>query len=125
MIDQQGTTNWTKAHFVCYVFLCVADSDLNIEETELEELKRALQATLEDEFDFGVIIRDVISEVGMQTYEEKKQFITANKSRFLSNQAEATKVMDGIEEIIMADMSIDPDEMEVYRFLKKQLITNF
>lgn len=125
MIDQQGTTNWTKAHFVCYVFLCVADSDLNIEETELEELKRALKSTLDGEFDFGVIIRDVISEVGMQTYEEKKLFISSNKSRFLNDQAEATKVMDGIEEIIMADMSIDPDEMEVYRFLKKELITNF
>ncbi len=121
MIDNSKIQEWTTSHFVCYIFLCIAESNFHIKSSELSQLRKHLEGVLGESESFPGVMKEVILEIGGHSLEDKKIFVNENKDRFLSDQLLKEKVIEGIEEIIMADLNIDVDEMEAYRFVKKAL----
>jgi hypothetical protein len=121
MLDHD-ISHWTSEYFITYVFMCVADSDDGIDPDELKEIEdHVIDILGGNRKAYQSILTEVEELVQYHSKQDKETFIRDNKNRFLSSEKEKEKVIEGIEDIIIADLHVDPDEMDIYRFIKKSL----
>ena len=111
--------NWTREHFITYIFFCMAYSDEDMDIEELETIKTFVQSIVECKDLSSSIIEDVKHEIITHNSEQKEDYIKNNINRFIKTEAGKQKLIQGIEEIIIADLSVETNEMEFYRFLKR------
>lgn len=121
MINQTETDRWSKIQFVTYLLLCVADADLHVDEAELEEIKNHLLNILDEGDCEATLMKEVLHEIRQHTDEEKKRFIEQHLSDYIHSPEEKEEIINAIEEIIVADLNVDVDELSFYRFLKREL----
>ncbi len=121
MIHAEKTANWTKEHFVTYVYLCVAGADYSVDEEEIKEIHDKVIETLGSEDDFNKVIGEVQAEIKDHNDKDRMDFISDNVGTFLPSQEERKQVLEGIEDVIVADGHVDSVEMVTYRFVKKAL----
>lgn len=108
---------WSKNHFVMFILLCIADSDNNIDEEELQEI--ADHAHLSG--DFNAMYHELHLVVRMLPLEYKIDLIAQHKNQFQLSSVEIEDTLSTIEEIILADTSIDREEIATYSKIKKAL----
>ena len=112
------TKNWEFHHFLTYILLKVGYSDEELTQEEIQEIKSSVCNLL-----YIRSADDIIQEVEpifrLQSSEDQVQFIKDHKSIFLTDQEKIDTVLQSIEEVIIADLSVDDDEMAVYRTIKK------
>lgn len=111
--------NWTREHFITYIFFCMAYSDQSMDESELETIKSFVLSIVECNELSGSIIEEVKTEIIHHSQEEKELYIEKNIEQFITSEEGKEKLIQGIEEIIIADLNVEADEMEFYRFLKR------
>ena len=111
--------NWTREHFITYIFFCMAYSDEDMDSEELETIKTFVQAIVECKDLSSSIIENVKNEIVSHSKEKKETYIKDNINSFIKTEEGKQKLIQGIEEIIIADLSVETDEMDFYRFLKR------
>ena len=111
--------NWTREHFITYIFFGVAYSDDSIDENELSTIKQFVLTIVECDELSSSIIEEVKNVIVNHTEAQKETYIKQNMEKYISTDDEKQKLIDGIEEIIIADYNVESDEMEFYRFLKR------
>jgi hypothetical protein len=112
-------SHWSFDHFCTYILLCLASSDHDLDEKELQTIRDFLneQEIKKPE----VLIKELLVVIKYQTADERTIFIEKNIPTFVHNPEDAKSLMDVIEELIISDFTIDPDEMNLYRMIKKNV----
>lgn len=116
-IDQE----WSFEYFLTYILLHVASSDHHVDEKEMQQINIALQDLTHSDVHFDEIYDDIHVFVEKQSPQEREAFIKKYKHQFITTENARELVIQGIEEVIMADLNIESDEMDTYRFIKRIL----
>ena len=91
MIDTSIINDWDKAHFIAYICLCVAASDNNIDDSELEETKAKVYEFLGEDIDYDLLMNEVLIELKNHTLQDKKDVINMKRNKFFSSIEERTR----------------------------------
>ncbi len=122
MQDNEIINNWDFNHFMIYLYLCIADSDYNITDDEIEEIEKKLQNNLlKDGEDSKKMIAEVLKEFKQHTDYEKTAFINENVKAYCTEESVKRKIITGLEDIMAADGVIKSVEIIMYRYIKKTI----
>lgn len=120
MVDKSLTNNWSYEHFVIYLYLCIADSDYNITDDEIEEIHGKVSKTLENG-NYMKAITEVLREFKNHTDYEKTDIIANYASHYCKNEEVRSKILADLEDVMEADGIIKSVEMIMFRYIKKTL----
>ena len=115
--EQFNISHWSKDHFFIFTFLCIADSDNSLDEIELLEIAKHISTTE----NVPAILNEVHSIVRILPEEYRIGLIQHQKHAFNFTEDEIEHVLCTIEEIILADTSIEREEIAMYSKIKKAL----
>ena len=121
MVDEAKIKEWDFNHFVVYLYLCIADSDYNITDDEVDEIEDKLQSTLLKGTNSKALISEVLKEFKHHTDYEKTANINENVSIHCSDEDIKKKIIQGLEDIMAADGVIKSVEVIMYRYIKKTI----
>ena len=112
-----NTSHWSFDHFCTYTLLCLASSDHDLDEKELKTIRTFLnEQEIENPEE---LIEELLVVIKYQTVQEREKFIIDSFTQFVKTADDAQDLVDIIEELIISDFTIDPDEMNLYRMIKK------
>lgn len=111
------TTSWSFDHYCTYVMLCFASSDHELDEEELKSIQSFLSHT--KILDQNRLIQELNTVIKYQTEEEHLEFIEDRFEHFVETEEDFTRLIESVEDLIVADFEVAPKEMELYRKLKK------
>ena len=120
MIDKNQTKNWQYEHFVIYLYLCIADSDYNISDDEIEEIHGKVSKTL-NSGNYMKTITEVLREFKSHTDYEKTDIISSYAGKYCVEEEVKEKVLKDLEDVMEADGIIKSVEMIMFRYIKKTL----
>ena len=113
--------HWKYEHFVAFVLLSIADSDHNVEEEELQEIKSRINRIVQDFSKTDEIIIEVKEEVSHLSISEMIAVIDENLTKFLPTVVTRDQLKIDMEETIVSDDSVDTAELEIFRAVKKAM----
>jgi len=120
MVSKEQVKNWGYEHFVIYLYLCIADSDYNITDDEIEEIHDKVSQTLESG-SYMKTITEVLREFKNHTDYEKTDIINENAVLYCKDEAVKNKILKDLEDVMEADGIVKSVEMIMYRYIKKSL----
>lgn len=120
MVDKELVKNWEYEHFVIYLYLCIADSDYNITDDEIEEIHDKVSKTLETG-SYMKMITEVLREFRNHTDYEKTDIINENALLYCKEPNIKNKVLKDLEDVMEADGVVKSVEMIMFRYIKKVL----
>lgn len=113
---------WTKDHYMIYLYLCVANADYNMSDSELEKLHSKFDDREEDlDRNYSTYIKDVLREYKQHTDMEMNDFIIDYAQKFCNDSKSKEKVMSDLKEIIEADGIVKDVETIMYRNIKRMI----
>lgn len=115
--------NWTKYHFLSFLFLFAAQSDSNVDKEELGVIKEELDRFVDRDHtnaNSKNILKEVIPVYREKTPTEIINFINDHKKEYL-NDSDRIEALDSVENIFAADLEIANSELNSYRFIKSLL----
>ena len=112
-------SHWSIDHFCTYILLCLASSDHDLDENEVQTIKNFLSQ--QDIKKPDTLIKELLIVIKYQTIEDRFQFIENKFSSFIQNSEDAEALVVVIEELIITDFTIAPNEMDLYRIIKKMI----
>lgn len=110
-------SHWTKDHFIIFTFICIADSDNDLDKSELLEIAKHIDFVE----DISALLKDVHSVVRVLPEDYRIGLIENHKSQFNLTEEDIEQTLSTIEEIILADTSIEREEIAMYSKIKKAL----
>lgn len=110
-------SHWSKDHFIIFTFICIADSDNELDKSELLEIAKHIKIVE----DIPTILKDVHSVVRVLPEEYRIGLIENHKNQFNLTPDEIDDCLTTIEEIILADTAIEREEIAMYSKIKKAL----
>ena len=114
-------SQWTKAHFGAYIFLCIADADEDMDKKEVEKMQDFLEH-LHFEYDNAFELLKSVRKIHQKHSQDLRiNFISTKHHIFFESDDELHNIVDHIEELILADDSIDRDEIKMYSRIRKAL----
>lgn len=120
MVDKEQVKNWKYEHFVIYLYLCIADSDYNITDDEIEEIHGKVSKILEGG-NYMKTITEVLREFKNHTDYEKTDIINENASLYCKEESVKEKILKDLEDVMEADGIVKSVEMIMFRYIKKAL----
>ena len=121
MQDEEKLNQWKFEHFLIYLYLCIADSDYNITDDEIEEIESKLSSSILEKKDYSQTIAEVLREFKNHTDYEKTAFITENVPIYCTDDDIKKKIIKGLEDVMAADGIIKSVEVIMYRYIKKTI----
>ena len=121
MQDQDKIAEWKFEHFLIYLYLCIADSDYNITDDEIEEIENKLKSNLLDDRDYTDMIAEVLREYKNHTDYEKTAYISSHVPKYCNDEETKKKIIKGLEDVMAADGIIKSVEVIMYRYIKKTI----
>lgn len=121
MINNNTINNWVYEHFVCYLYLCIADADYNISDDEIDKIHEKISRSLKHGKNYIKIIAEVLNEFKNHTDYERTDFINKNVKKYCIDSNTKSKIISDLEEIMEADGIIKSVEMIMFRYIKKTI----
>ena len=112
-------SHWSFDHFCSYVLLCLASSDHDLDDKELQTVKDFL--IHQDIKNPDALIKELLVVIKYQKVEDRITFIKTQFPTFVKTHEEAQTLVEVIEELIISDFTIAPDEMDLYRIIKQMI----
>lgn len=119
MTNQELIQDWSIEHALSYVFLSIANSDCDIDAEELLEIKNIIYQYTKSDDITNEYLKIVLPTIQSHDFERKKEMISLLKESFFQSPEILTEVLENIEEIIIADMVVEDQEMELFHFIKR------
>jgi hypothetical protein len=111
--------NWTYTHFLIYLYTCIAASDYNISEEEIEQLHLKLDNIFLPEQEVERMFHEVLSVYKNQNDIEVIEFINHYAKKYLQTTDEKQKILADLQEMIKADGIVEPGEKIMFLTIKK------
>jgi nicotinamide mononucleotide adenylyltransferase len=111
--------NWTYTHFLIYLYTCIAASDYNISEEEIEQLHLKLDNIFLPEQEVERMFHEVLSVYKNQNDIEVIEFINHYAKKYLQTTNEKQKILADLQEMIKADGIVEPGEKIMFLTIKK------
>ncbi len=112
-------SHWSFDHFCAYILLCLASSDHDLDESELQTINDFLKEQ-------GIknpttLIDELLIVIKYQKVKDRIAFIETKFATYVTDKKSAQHLVNEIEELIISDFTIAPDEMDLYRIIKKMI----
>lgn len=114
-------SSWTKSHFCTYLFLCIANADNNLQLKEITTIQDFLERMHIDKKNSITIIEEVKKFINNQNPEERLDFIKVIYSKLSLSKQQINAIMEELEEMILADNSIEKTEIMMYSKIRKAI----
>ncbi|HCQ30588.1 MAG TPA: hypothetical protein DIU39_09895 [Flavobacteriales bacterium] len=111
--------NWTYTHFLIYLYTCIAASDYNISEEEIDQLHLKLDSIFLPEDEVERMFKEVLSVYKKQNDVEVIEFINHFAKKYIQSADEKRKILADLQEMIKADGIEEPGEIIMYLTIKK------
>lgn len=113
--------NWKNYDFCAYILLCVADADHHMDMREFHSIEKSI-----DRLDLGghhphQLCDDVFNTFESHSAELRINFVETKWPLFFSKVEDMQVIIEEIEEIILADFTINKKEIRVYNQIRKAL----
>ena len=120
MIDHQKVSqDWTKNHFLLYLYLCAIEADEVLQESEVDELLDKYESMGIDDENYVQTINDILIEYKSHTEKEIIEFIHKYIPEFFSDKESADFLISNLKELSMSDGKINPEESDIIKLVER------
>jgi uncharacterized tellurite resistance protein B-like protein len=120
MIDHQKVSqDWTKNHFLLYLYLCAIEADEVLQESEVDDLLDKYESMNISDENYVETINDILIEYKAHTEKEMVEFIHQYVPQFFSDKESATFLIDNLKELSMSDGKINPEESDIIKLVER------
>jgi len=111
--------NWSYTHFLIYLYTCIAASDYNISEEEIDQLHLKLDSLYMPGQEVDRIFKEVLAVYKKQNDVEVIEFINHFAKKYITSAEEKQKILADLEDMINADGIVEPNEKIMFFTIKK------
>lgn len=115
--EKFNLSHWSKNHFIVFILLCIADSDNHMDEEEIIEITKLIKI----DGDIQQVVAEVHAVILILPEEYRMELLATKKTQFNLSIEEVENTLHTIEDIILADTSIERAEIAMYSKIKKIL----
>ena len=119
-INLELNRDWEPEHFLTFILLYVASSDLSIDDEEISEMETAVKKHTSVN-NFSAVYDQVYLVFKFLNKDEQTLLISNNKQHYITDEDSLEMTLSCIEEVIMADLSVEDEEAHAYTALKRIL----
>lgn len=113
--------NWTKNHFLIYLYIVLANSDFEISKIEIKKIEAKMKKHIPNENDFHVIFEEAYDLFETQNDVTVADFILHQASRLFANKTEIEVMIKNLKELAFADNNESNEETLSLLNIKKIL----
>lgn len=113
--------NWTRTHFLCYLYIVIAHADFNISKDEMKKITARLKKKLQDDMLVEEVFEEVFDVFESQNDAAVSDFILHQAARFCGNAADVDNIMQNLKELALADDVQSAEETGMLLQVKKIL----
>ena len=119
---EEALKNWTKLHYLVYLYICIGKSDYSLIDVEIEEIFEKLDK-LEGfaDVDKKRVFKEVLKVYNQHTDSEIYDFIKQYNEANPFSPEDKKKILKDLEDIMEADGIVKDVEMIMYRYIKKMM----
>lgn len=118
MIHTDITSSWVYEHFLMYLFICIADVDCLISDSELSTIQNKALANI-DKQRCTKLVSEVFREYRSHTEDERKEYIKENVPKYLRTESIKQRVINSLSEIITDHSDSEDLEQIMFRYIRK------
>ena len=110
----------TYEQFVAFTLLCITGSDFDIDSDELSEIESILNRISPNDRPSSETIPEITALLKTLDDAGKKEFIATHIPIFLTTEELRAQFKEDMEEVIVADLSVEASELGMFNFVKRK-----
>lgn len=122
MIDHRKVEqDWTKNHFLLYLYLCAIEADDVLEESEVDDLLDKYETLAIEDDSYVETFNDVLIEYKAHDEKEIIEFIHQYVPDFFADPKSRDFLLNNLKELSMSDGKLNPEESDIMKLLERLL----
>ena len=118
---KEAVENWTKLHYLIYLYICIGKSDYSLIDVEIEEIFEKLGKLDYTEDEKKRTFKEVLKVYNQHTDTEIYDFIKEYNIANPFTVEDKKMILTDLEDIMEADGVVKDVEMIMFRYIKKTL----
>lgn len=118
---KEALENWTKLHYLIYLYVCIGKSDYSLIDIEIEEIFEKLEKLDYEEDEKKRVFKEVLKVYNQHSDSEIYDFIKEYNQANPFNEDDKKMILKDLEDIMEADGIVKDVEMIMFRYIKKTL----
>ena len=120
MIDHKKVAaNWTKNHFLLYLYLCAIEADDHLEESEVDTLLDQYETMNINDENYVNTFNEVLIEYKSHSPEEMIEFIHQYIPEYFAEPESAKKLISTLNQLSLSDGNINPEESDIIKLVSR------
>lgn len=120
MIDHKKVAaNWTRNHFLLYLYLCAIEADHHLEESEVDTLLDQYESMNINDENYVQTFNEVLIEYKSHDEKEKIEFIHQYIPEFFADPEKAEMLINSLHKLSLSDGNINPEESDIIRLVSR------
>ncbi len=120
MIDHKKVgRDWTRNHFLLYLYLCAIEADEVLQESEIDQLLDQYESMNIDDKNYVKTFNDVLIEYKSHTDKEMVEFIHQYIPEFFADPVNAERLLKSLHDLSLSDGKINPKESDVIKLVSR------
>jgi hypothetical protein len=115
---------WESAHYMLYLYLCVAKADADAPIVTEEEILILDKFDLKTNYRYKLphkYLQEVLEEISAHNEHEISEFVKAYCANLCANGIDKNSLLSDLEDIIAADGTINAKELHRLRMIQRSL----
>ena len=118
---KEAVDNWSKLHYLVYLYVCIGKSDYSLIDVEIEEIFEKLAKLDYPEDEKKRVFKEVLKVYNQHTDSEIYDFIKEYNNVNPFTAEDKKMILTDLEDIMEADGIVKDVEMIMFRYIKKTL----
>lgn len=118
---KEAVDNWSKLHYLVYLYVCIGKSDYSLIDVEIEEIFEKLAKLDYPEDEKKRVFKEVLKVYNQHTDSEIYDFIKEYNNANPFTAEDKKMILTDLEDIMEADGIVKDVEMIMFRYIKKTL----
>lgn len=120
MIDHQKVSqDWTRNHFLLYLYLCAIEADEKLQESEVDDLLDKYESMGIGDENYVQTLNDILIEYKSHSEQEIIEFIHKYIPEFFSDKESSDFLISNLKELSMSDGKINPEESDIIKLVER------
>ena len=120
MIDHKKVAkDWTRNHFLLYLYLCAIEADDVLQESEVDQLLHQYESMNVNDDSYMLTFNDVLIEYKSHSDKEIIEFIHQYIPEFFDEPESAKALLKSLNDLSLSDGKINPEESEIIKLVSR------
>jgi uncharacterized tellurite resistance protein B-like protein len=123
MIDHKKiASDWSKSHFLLYLYLCEISADEKLEESEIDDILDKYEALDIADENYVDTFNDVLIEYKAQDKSDIVECIKQYIPEYFSTPTERRKLVENLKELALSDSEMNDEEGKIIQMVQDLFI---